>query len=68
MVKAAMPGRVIRVFVEAGDVVQKGTPLLVVEAMKMENEIKAPRDGTVKRLGVGTGDLIEARALLVELS
>jgi biotin carboxyl carrier protein len=63
-----MPGRIVRVLVSEGDTVTKGTPLVVVEAMKMENEIKSPRDGTVTRVAIGAGDLVESRAVLVELS
>lgn len=66
-VKTQMPGRVVRVLVEPGATVEKGTPLVVVEAMKMENEIKSPRDGVVSRIAVSEGDLVEARAVLVEL-
>jgi len=68
VIKSQMPGRVIRVLVEPGQAVKKGSPLLVLEAMKMENEIRSPREGTVKRLAVHEGDLVEARALLVELA
>ena len=67
-VKAQMPGRVVRVLVAEGDSVEKGTPLLVVEAMKMENEIKSPRAGAVRSLPVGPGDLVEAKQVLVELA
>jgi biotin carboxyl carrier protein len=66
-VKTQMPGRIVRLLVEEGAEVAKGEPLLVVEAMKMENEIKAPRDGVVKRFAVAPGDLVEAKAVLVEL-
>jgi biotin carboxyl carrier protein len=68
VIKSQMPGRVIRLLVEEGEMVEKGSPLLVLEAMKMENEIKAPRGGEVKRIAVCEGDLIEARTLLVELT
>jgi len=68
VIKSQMPGRVIRLLVEKGQAVEKGTPLLILEAMKMENEIKAPRSGEVKRIAVREGDLIESRALLVELA
>ena len=67
VLKTAMPGRIVRVLVEPGRAVQKGEPLLVIEAMKMENEIKAPRDGVIKKILVKSGDLVEARATLVEL-
>ena len=66
-VKTQMPGRIVRLLVEEGAEVTKGAPLMVVEAMKMENEIKAPRDGVVKRFAVAPGDLVEAKAVLVEL-
>ena len=66
-VKTAMPGRVVRTLVASGDSVAKGQPLVVVEAMKMENELKAPRDGVVKRVTVQPGELVEAGTVLVEL-
>ena len=67
VVRSQMPGRVVRVLVEPGQNVQKGEALMVIEAMKMENEIKAPREGSVKRVCVNVGDLLEAKALLIEL-
>lgn len=67
VVRSPMPGRVVRVLVSPGDVVKKGSPLVVVEAMKMENELKAPKDGTVRKVQVGPGALVEAKATLVEL-
>ena len=68
VIKTAMPGRVVRVLVAAGDAVVKGQPVLVVEAMKMENELKSPRDGVIKRVAVEEGALVEAKATLVELT
>jgi biotin carboxyl carrier protein len=62
--QATMPGKVIRVLVQEGDTVSAGQGIVVVEAMKMQNEMKAPRAGTVKTLRaeaggtVGAGDLI----------
>jgi glutaconyl-CoA/methylmalonyl-CoA decarboxylase subunit gamma len=67
VVKTQMPGRIVRLLVAEGDAVTKGEPMLVVEAMKMENEIKAPRDGVIKRFAVAAGDVVEAKAVLVEL-
>ncbi len=67
VIKTQMPGRIVRLLVQPGDAVTKGTPLLVVEAMKMENEIKAPLDGVVKRFAVAEGDLVEAKSVLVEI-
>ncbi len=66
-VRTAMPGRVVRLLVQSGDAVHKGQPLVVVEAMKMENELKAPRDAVVKRMMVEAGALVEAGTVLVEL-
>jgi biotin carboxyl carrier protein len=66
-VVARMPGRVVRVLVGVGDAVAKGQPLLVLEAMKMENELKAPAAGTVRSVQVAVGDLVETKAVLLEL-
>lgn len=66
-IKTQMPGRIVRVLVQEGDSVAKGQPVIVVEAMKMENEMKAPRDGVVKRIAVGEGSLVESGTVLVEL-
>lgn len=64
---ALMPGRVVRVHVQPGDVVQRGTTLLVLEAMKMQNEITAPRDGVVSSVLVQDGQTVEGGALLITL-
>jgi len=66
-VKAAMPGRVVRVLVAPGEVVTAGKPLLVLEAMKMENEVKAPRDGTVRSLEVAPGQAVSTGDVLARL-
>lgn len=57
--EAPMPGVVIKLFVEAGDVVSKGTPLLVLEAMKMEHQITAPYAGVVRELRYAVGELAQ---------
>jgi oxaloacetate decarboxylase alpha subunit len=59
VVKAQIPGRIVRVWVAAGDVVEAGQRLLAIEAMKMENEVRAPRPGTVESVGVGPGTNVE---------
>jgi biotin carboxyl carrier protein len=64
-VRAIIPGRVVSVAVAPGDVVAAGARLLAVEAMKMENEVRAPRAGTVERVAVGTGDTVELNDALV---
>ena len=68
MVKALMPGRVVRVLVEQGAAVRKGAGLLILEAMKMENEIVAPADGTVDALFVEAGQTVEVGAELVHIA
>jgi biotin carboxyl carrier protein len=67
-VKAIIPGKVVAVSVKAGDAVNAGQQLLVVEAMKMQNELRAPRDGTIERVGVTVGVNIEIGDLLVVIS
>jgi biotin carboxyl carrier protein len=63
-VVAPMPGKVVRVLVEAGDKVEAGQGLLVVEAMKMQNEIRSPKGGTVERLHVKEGQPVNAGDVL----
>jgi biotin carboxyl carrier protein len=64
-VVAPMPGRVLRVLVSAGDEVAAKQPLVVVEAMKMENELRAPKAGHVKEVCVAPGTSVEAGKILV---
>lgn len=61
---APMPGRVVRVLVAAGDLVDVRQPVVVVEAMKMENELRAPRAGHVKEIAVAPGTSVEAGRVL----
>jgi len=65
-VKAPMPGLVLNVLVEAGQEVKKGDKLLVLEAMKMENIIKAAGDGKVARIAVDKGQAVDKNQTLVE--
>jgi biotin carboxyl carrier protein len=62
---APMPGRVVRVLVAAGDVVEPRQPVVVVEAMKMENELRSPKAGRVKDVPVAAGTSVEAGRVLV---
>lgn len=68
VVKAPMPGLVVRVEVSEGKVVEAGEGLVVVEAMKMENELRASHTGVVERIHVKAGDRVEKGAPLVTLS
>jgi pyruvate carboxylase len=67
-VHAMIPGRVAGVAVTAGDTVTAGQTLIVVEAMKMQNELRAPRDGVVERVSVAVGETIDLGDLLVVLA
>ena len=67
-VRAIIPGKVLSVAVAAGDAVVAGQQLVVVEAMKMQNELRAPRGGTIDRVGVAPGVNIEVGDLLVVIS
>ncbi|MFN2571187.1 MAG: acetyl-CoA carboxylase biotin carboxyl carrier protein subunit [Gemmatimonadales bacterium] len=67
IVKAPMPGLVVRVEVTPGQAVEVGTALVVVEAMKMENELRAPSRGVVEHVHVAAGDRVEKGAPLVTL-
>jgi biotin carboxyl carrier protein len=67
VVKAPMPGLILRLEVEEGQQVARGRGLVVLEAMKMENEIRAPDDGVVARIHVRPGTAVEKGAPLVEL-
>ncbi|GAB3917940.1 biotin/lipoyl-containing protein [Mucilaginibacter boryungensis] len=64
-IKAPMPGLVLKVFVAEGDVVQKGDNLFILEAMKMENIIKAPADVTIKTSKIKAGDKVEKGQVLM---
>jgi acetyl/propionyl-CoA carboxylase alpha subunit len=57
-VKAPMPGRVVRLLVEVGDEVAEGQGVVVIEAMKMQNELKSPKAGRVVRVGAAVGDTV----------
>lgn len=65
--KAPMPGLVISVPVEEGQQVKKGQVLVILESMKMQNELKSPRDGSVHRIRVKPGESVEQRQTLLSL-
>ncbi|HXI14333.1 MAG TPA: biotin/lipoyl-containing protein [Thermoanaerobaculia bacterium] len=64
---APMPGAVLKIFVTAGDVVTKGSPLLILEAMKMEHQISATYDGTVRAVHCRAGELVQPGVDLISI-
>jgi biotin carboxyl carrier protein len=64
-VRAIIPGRIVAVSVTSGDAIAAGQQILVVEAMKMQNELRSPRDGSIQLVSVAVGDTIEVGDLLV---
>ena len=67
VVKAPMPGKINAVLVEPGQKVTKGTPLVIMEAMKMETKVEAAVDGVVDEVVVTNGDIVAPAAILVRL-
>ena len=67
-VSAPMPGKILAVKATVGQAVKKGDAIMVLEAMKMENDIVAPQDGTVASLNAAVGDSVEAGAVLATLN
>ena len=67
-VNAQMPGKILSVKASAGQAVKKGDVILLLEAMKMENEVVAPADGTVATINVGSGDMVEAGDVLATMN
>lgn len=65
---APMPGLVLDIMVAPGDTVEAGTPLLILEAMKMENVLKSDGDGVIENITVTKGEAVEKRQLLIEIS
>ncbi len=66
-VTSPMPGTVLKILVNQGDAVDSGQPVMIIEAMKMENEIKASRSGTVSKILVSAGDNVAAGAPLLNI-
>ena len=67
-VRSIIPGRIVALSVAPGDPVEAGQQLMVLEAMKMQNELRAPRDGTVERVAVGVGQNVELGDLLLVIA
>lgn len=66
-VNAPMPGKILSVKASAGQTVKKGEVILLLEAMKMENEVVAPQDGTIASINVNSGDMVESGDVLATL-
>ena len=66
-VKAEMSGSVVRILVKEGDAVKKGQPVLILEAMKMENEVVSPFDGVVESVEIGEGNKVQAGDVLIRI-
>jgi biotin carboxyl carrier protein len=64
-IRTAMPGKIVRIIANVGDTVEKGSGVIVVEAMKMQNEMRSPKDGVVKEVRVAEGSTVNAGELLV---
>lgn len=64
---APMPGRVVKILVSVGERLELGAPAIIVEAMKMENELHTPRAGVVRSVAVAEGDTVDSGQLLIEL-
>ena len=65
VVRTPMPGKIVKILVEIGDTLQAGQGVIIVEAMKMENELRSPGPGVVKEIRVKPGDTVEGNAELV---
>jgi biotin carboxyl carrier protein len=66
-ISAPMPGKVVRILAGLGTEVESGQAVLVIEAMKMQNELKSPKRGKVKKISVGEGAAVEAGQVLAEI-
>ena len=67
LLRSPMPGMVVSIPVEEGQAIEKGEVLLILESMKMQNELKSPRAGTVSRLRVKPGDSVEQKQVLLSV-
>ena len=63
-IKTSMPGKIVSVLVNEGDMVKEGQPVLILEAMKMQNEIKSPQMGRITRINFRSSDYVEAGSVL----
>ncbi len=66
-IRSAMPGKIVRILAEVGETVEKGQGIIVVEAMKMQNELKSPKFGVVKEFRVGVDSTVSSGDILVTI-
>lgn len=66
-ISSPMPGKVVKVLVNEGDEVKEGETVIIISAMKMESEYKAPKDGVVRKVNVQSEDTIDSNQILIEL-
>ena len=67
LVGAPMPGKIMDILIENGAKVKEGEALIILEAMKMQNEILSPAQGVVKKIFVGQGDIVNKEDVLIEI-
>jgi len=67
LLRAPMPGLVVTILVEEGQAIKRGQVLLILESMKMQNELKSPRDGTIGRVRVKSGETVEQKQTLLSV-
>ncbi|MCC7385332.1 MAG: acetyl-CoA carboxylase biotin carboxyl carrier protein subunit [Deltaproteobacteria bacterium] len=67
LITSPMPGKVVKVLVAPGDAITEGQALVIIEAMKMENEIRAPTSGKIARVFTAAGQTVEANAKLISI-
>lgn len=67
-IKSPMPGLIVDIPVSAGDAVVKGQTIIILESMKMQNELKAPRDGIIQRISVAPGESVQQNKVLLTLT
>ncbi len=66
-ISSPMPGKVVRIMVKEGDIIKEGETAIVISAMKMESEYKAPANGMVKKINVAEGEVVQSDQILIEL-
>ena len=66
-IKAGLPGQILTLLVKKGDSVSEGEPIIILESMKMENEILSPKDGTVSQIAVSVGQVVKKGELIIKI-